>query len=56
MKITVTSRKPRNPLVAAARFRQAGSHQADGRSQRQQAGRALGRELEQMSRMKQHSP
>ena len=56
MKITVTSRKPRNPLVASARFRRAGSHRPDGRSQRQQSGRALGRELDRMSRLKQHSP
>ena len=56
MKITVTPRKPRNPLIAAARFRQAGSHRSDGRSRRQQAGRAVGRELDQMSRMQQHSP
>jgi hypothetical protein len=53
MKITVDTRKPRNPLVARARFRRAGSHQSGSRSQRQQAGRALQREL---SQMKQHSP
>jgi hypothetical protein len=53
MKITVTTPKPRNPLVAAARMRRAGSHLAGGRSQRQHAGRTLRRELEQM---KQHSP
>jgi hypothetical protein len=53
MKITVTTRKPRNPLVAHAHFRRAGSHQNGGGSMRQQAGRALKRELEQM---KQHSP
>jgi len=53
MKITVNTRKPRNPIVAHAQFRRAGSHQPGGRSQRQQAGRSLKRELEQM---KQHSP
>ena len=53
MKITVTTLKPRNPLVVAARLRRAGSHQAGGRSERQHAGRALRRELEQM---RQHSP
>jgi len=54
MKITTTfCRKPRNPLVAQARFRRAGSHQPGGRSQRQDAGRSLKRELDQM---KQHSP
>ena len=52
MKITVTPRKPRNPLVARAHFRRAGSHQPSGRSQRQQAGRALMRELDPMK----HSP
>ena len=51
--VTSTSLKPRNPLVAHARFRRAGSHQPGGRSMRQQAGRSLKRELE---RMKQHSP
>lgn len=53
MKIIVTLRKPRNPLVLPAHMRRAGSHHAGGRSQRQHAGRALRRELEQM---KQHSP
>ncbi len=53
MKITVDTRKPRNPLIALARFRRAGSHRPGGRSQRQQAGRSLQREL---SQMKQHSP
>jgi hypothetical protein len=53
MKITVDTRKPRNPLIALARCRRAGSHRPGGRSQRQQAGRSLQREL---SQMKQHSP
>ena len=53
MKITVNTRKPRNPLVAPAHFRRAGSHQPRGGSMRQQAGRALRRELDQV---KQHSP
>jgi hypothetical protein len=53
MKITVTSLKPRNPLVAPAHFRRAGSHQPDGRAMRRQGSRMLRRELE---RMKQHSP
>ena len=52
MKITVTSPKPRNPLVAHARFRRAGTHQPHGRAMRQQAGRSLKRELDQMK----HSP
>lgn len=45
--------KPRNPFVANALFRRAGRHQPGGRSMRQQAGRSLKRELDQM---KQHSP
>ena len=52
MKINVTTRKPRNPMVAPAHFRRAGSHRAAGGSLRQQCGRALRRELEQLSRLK----
>ena len=52
MKITLTHRPIRNPLIAAARFRQAGSHRSLGGSQRQQAARALQREVERMK----HSP
>jgi hypothetical protein len=52
MKITLTALKPRNRLAASAHFRRAGSHQPGGRSMRQQAGRALRRELTQMK----HSP
>ena len=52
MKLSLAPLKPRNPLVAHAQFRRAGSHQPGGRSQRQQSGRALKRELEQMK----HSP
>ncbi|HUG25315.1 hypothetical protein [Piscinibacter sp.] len=55
MKITVTSRKPRNPLVAPAHFRRAGSHRNGGGSLRQQAGRSLQRELQQLPRPK-YSP
>jgi hypothetical protein len=36
---------PRNPLVAAARFRRAGAHGASGKAQRQQAQQALRCEL-----------
>ena len=53
MKITVNTLKPRNPLVAPAHFRRAGEHRPRGSSMRQQAGRALRRELDQF---KQHSP
>ncbi len=52
MKITVNTRKPRNPLVALARFRRAGSHQSTARANRQQAARSLQRELERSK----HSP
>ena len=51
--IANTTLKPRNPLVAHARFRRAGSHQPGGRSMRQHAGRSLMRELD---RLKEHSP
>jgi hypothetical protein len=53
MKITLAAlSKPRNPLVTLAHMRRAGSHQPGGRSQRQQAGHALRRELSQIK----HSP
>ena len=52
MKITLNARKPRNPMVALARFRRAGSHQSATRAHRQQAARSLQRELERMN----HSP
>lgn len=52
MKITLTHRPTRNPLVAPTRFRKAGSHRSLGGSQRQQAGRALQREVERIK----HSP
>ncbi len=48
MKITVPHRPPRNPLVAAAHFRRAGSHRPGGRTQRQQGGRSLMRELRRL--------
>jgi hypothetical protein len=52
MKIKLTQRPARNPLVAPARFRQAGSHRSLGGSQRRQAARALQREVERIK----HSP
>jgi hypothetical protein len=52
MKITVTSRKPRNPLVAPAHFRRAGVHQRSGGALRQHTSRALRRELDQLARPK----
>lgn len=53
MKIIVNRLKPRNPLVAAARSRRAGTHRPGGHSRRRQAGRELRRELDQL---KSHSP
>jgi hypothetical protein len=54
MKITVTTRKPRNPLVAHAHFRRAGSHQPRGGAMRQRSGRELRRELAELR--PKHSP
>ncbi len=45
MKIDIRPRKPRNPLVAAARLRVAGAHGRSTRALRSQARRALQREL-----------
>ena len=44
------SSKPRNPLVAAAKFRSAGSHQASAGAMRQGARQSLKRELDQLER------
>jgi len=55
MKITLKSRKARNPLVVAAHFRRAGSHRPRGGSMRQETARTLRRELDQLSRPK-YSP
>lgn len=52
MKITLTTSKPRNPLVAATHFRRAGSHRPRGGALRQQVGRTLRRELDQLTRSK----
>lgn len=52
MKITLKTLKPRNPLVAPAHFRRAGSHQPGGGAARRDGQRALLRELERMK----HSP
>ncbi|MGY4827453.1 hypothetical protein ACVNIS_02625 [Sphaerotilaceae bacterium SBD11-9] len=52
MKISITPSKPRNPLVAAAHMRRAGSHRTRGGTVRQQAGRTLRRELAQLSHSK----
>jgi hypothetical protein len=50
IQFTVTSRKPRNPLVAAAKFRSAGSHQASPGAMRQGNNQSLRRELDQLER------
>ena len=44
-KFIVSSSKPRNPLVAAARFRQAGQHGNDEGAARREGRQALEREL-----------
>lgn len=44
-KITLCPRRPRNPLVAAALARQAGSHRRSGAAERQHAKRQLQRAL-----------
>ncbi|MBS0445690.1 MAG: hypothetical protein JSR59_07030 [Proteobacteria bacterium] len=50
--IRLSMPKPRNPLVAAARLRHAGTHRPGTGSLRQRAGRALRRELDHLK----HSP
>ena len=44
-KFIVKTAKPRNPLVAAARFRQAGQHGAGEGAERRAGRQALRREL-----------
>ena len=44
-KLIVKASKPRNPLVAAARFRQAGQHGGGQRAERREGRQALQREL-----------
>jgi hypothetical protein len=41
MKIEINLPRPRNPLIALARFRRAGSHRPNGRTERQCAAEAL---------------
>ena len=48
MKIEIHLPRPRNPLIVAARFRRAGSHRPNGRTERQCAARALRRQLSEM--------
>jgi hypothetical protein len=44
-KLIVKASRPRNPFVAAARFRRAGQHGAGKGGERREARRALEREL-----------
>ncbi|WP_295645747.1 hypothetical protein [uncultured Methylibium sp.] len=46
--LTLRRIQPRNPFVAAARFRQAGMHGKNGHALRQQGRRALQREVEDL--------
>jgi hypothetical protein len=48
MKLTLKSTKPRNPLVAATRFRAAGAHRRHGGAQRQAEQRSLMREMQHL--------
>jgi hypothetical protein len=48
MKFVIHMTRPRNPLVAAAMFRRAGTHRPSGPSRRQHAASALRRELKEM--------
>ncbi|MDE2277324.1 MAG: hypothetical protein KGK09_13610 [Burkholderiales bacterium] len=48
MKLNVPSLKPRNPLAIVARQRKAGLHRDTAGALRQQAQRALRRELERL--------
>ena len=52
MKLTLLSRKPRNPFVMAGLRRAAGSHRSGGGALRQQAAHALRKEIERLR----HSP
>lgn len=47
-KFTISTPKPRNPLVAAGLQRRAGSHRPSGSALRQQAQKALRRDLHRL--------
>jgi hypothetical protein len=47
-KLILTALKPRNPLVRAARFRQAGAHGKHSGAMRQFAARDLRREIDRL--------
>jgi hypothetical protein len=48
MKLRVTAPKPRNPLVAPAAQRKAGSHRKSKSTERQREKRALKQELQRL--------
>ncbi len=48
MKIVITLKKPRNPLVAPARFRRAGSHRPRAATHRRDDERVMRQELDAM--------
>ena len=50
MKILIPNTKPRNPLVAPARFRVAGSHRSRHESQRREGAQLLRRELDALKK------
>jgi hypothetical protein len=56
LSITVARRAPRNPYVAAALARRAGSHRAGSGALRQQARRDLQREMRAQPTQHRHSP
>lgn len=47
-KLIVPTARPRNPLVAAARFRQAGPHGSGHRAERREGRLALKREVSRL--------
>lgn len=48
MKLSLPTLKPRNPIVAPSRLRQAGAHRRPAGGERQQAQRALRREIDHL--------
>ena len=48
-KLIVKASKPRNPLVAPARFRQAGQHGAGAGAERREGRQAVQRELSNLA-------
>lgn len=53
MKLVITLPKPRNPMVAPARLRRAGSHRHTTKAQRQSGRQALQQDLTEAAR---HGP